>query len=115
MLKLKLQYFDHLMQRANSLEKTLILGKTEGKRRRGQQGMKWLDSIMDSMDMNLSKLWEIVEDREVRHAAVHGIAKSSTGLSNRTTNLGVTDRKIRIFLFPTLEFMVIFFSLSLGY
>ena len=73
------------------------------------------DSITDSMDMNLSKLWEIVEDREVRHAAVHGIAKSSTGLSNRTTNLGVTDRKIRIFLFPTLEFMVIFFSLSLGY
>ena len=64
MLKLKLQYFDHLMQRANSLEKTLILGKTEGKRRRGQQGMKWLDSIMDSMDMNLSKLWEIVKDRE---------------------------------------------------
>ena len=68
------------------------------------------------MDMNLSKLWEIVEDREVWHAAVHRIAKSRTGLSNRTTtNLSVTDRKIRIFLFPTLKFMVIFFSLSLGY
>ena len=75
MLKLKLQYFDHLMQRANSLEKTLILGKTEGKRRRGQQGMKWLDSIMDSMDMNLSKLWEIVEDREAWCAAVHEVTK----------------------------------------
>ena len=82
MLKLKLQYFDHLMQRANSLEKTLILGKTEGKRRRGQQGMKWLDSIMDSMDMNLSKLWEIVEDREAWRAAVHGVTKNWAQLSD---------------------------------
>ena len=82
MLKLKLQYFDHLMQRAKSLEKTLMLGKTEDKRRRGQQRMRWLDSITDSMDMNLNKLWEIVEDRGVWHAAAHGIAKSQIQLSN---------------------------------
>ena len=82
MLKLKLQYFGHLMQRSDSLEKTLMLGKIEGKNRRGQKRMKWLDSITNSMDMNFSKLLDIVKDREAQHAAVHGVAKSWTGLSN---------------------------------
>ena len=76
MLKLKLQYSGHLMQRTDSLEKTLMLGKTEDKRRRGQQRMRWLDSITDSMDMNLNKLWEIVKGREDWHAEVHEVAKS---------------------------------------
>ena len=98
MLKLKLQYFGHLIWSADSLEKTLMLGKIEGRRRRGLQRMRWLDGITDSMDMSLSKLQELVTDREAWHAAVHGVVKSWTQLSDWTEN---TERLTNPYLSPS--------------
>ena len=94
MLKLKFQYFGHLMQIANSLEKLLMLGKIEGRRRRGHQRMRWLNDITDAMDMNLSKLRKMVRDREAWCAAIHGVTKSQTRLGHWTTTTGYTSRDI---------------------